>query len=678
MIAVKIIDGDYLDIAPGAELRTTKTLDRADLSQITQEAALSITGNDTYENRDALREYDPDNINRKTDLVGVEVTSDGDPVPLNVMSVRGYQPLTGYELELAGDEWKDKLKALKMNELVLGTFSWTLQNILDQWAVRDNPLAMPDLVHRGTWWEPNQVIRRDLRLLFNTGKLLKAIFCHIGWGFRSPHLINGDGRWWYDYISPLRWHTYSTKKAEQYVELEVGTTQMTGDELDIIPWTEVEDPDNTWGFIFNQSAETYNYVHNANIDPEYLILFEADFSVTLNPTASPEVPRLVIVLIENTVTFGTQEVRRWNFPGAVDAERTIDISLRHYIERNRPATSTESTFIVWHELLIFYGSGLDGNVPWRINSGSMIFRPDPKYFIEDEDIVLGDILDGEMSALEYLEANAHLMNAKLVTDLARKEVIMYSPYDYLGYDGNNVEGFFQRGQPPLDYRKLTQPNSVQWQDEQIDRERFVLLGFKDDLDKRMEPIGSGAFDRTIDYGRGTPDTDERRNPMFAPTADVNTTTEETGLGGVRIPAMWTVDPPERSHEITPRKLIWAGPLSFGSFIFEGQNQLYTPRFGMILTNSSVQGQGIDPLTFLGFANDLYETHYKQELFDEDDGNRYSVLLAGGDETYDEIDFRRTIIIQGRFGPIELQVTAVRDHPRGSCVPLLVEGRIIKC
>lgn len=53
-----------------------------------------------------------------------------------------------------------------------------------------------------------------------------------------------------------------------------------------------------------------------------------------------------------------------------------------------------------------------------------------------------------------------------------------------------------------------------------------------------------------------------------------------------------------------------------------------------------------------------------------------VFVAGGDLTYDQIDFRRLLLITTEDGEIELQPTAVRDHERGSRVPLLIEGYVV--
>jgi hypothetical protein len=118
-----------------------------------------------------------------------------------------------------------------------------------------------------------------------------------------------------------------------------------------------------------------------------------------------------------------------------------------------------------------------------------------------------------------------------------------------------------------------------------------------------------------------------------------------------------------------------------AYLFEGGNESTYPYFSMAAPGRPYSDQeesdGPAPLVWKGYpGRDLYSRFYEGEKVAREDRS-VEILLNGGDQTYDAIDFRRLILIRHGGSDILIQPTAVRDHPRGSRLPVLVEGHVIK-
>ena len=665
----------HLDTPPGMELRITKTLDKVDqLGRITQEAALSVTMPYTDRNRAFFAEYEPDALRRKSGRFAVEVAHDGDRQSLTSGRVTN-SGAGGYELELFGDDWLQDIEDLRLDALDLGTFVWNRANIIDAWGTgRTAPLALPGIASYGGFSAPGTVTLKDVRMWWNVGSLLRALLCAAGWSFVSPHFDDGDGRYWYAYLSGLRWHTYRTKKGPQFVELSVGSLSRNGDPLQALAWTEVQDDDNRWGTVGNDQENSYTYFHDSAVDQIALVSVEIELNVTLPVGSNAETPILYVELVETTndgAAFGTTLFRDQYTGGEVTA-RTVQVSADFYLER----TLTVGTDVRKYEVFFYYEDSA-GAVAFTINSASLIYRPDPRYYVEGDTITLGDLLDGEISGKELFEAVAHLLNAKIVTDYAKKEVTMYAPYDYARTEDNNtVPGFYQPR--PVDLRNQTVPDSVEWSDDQETAPRFRVYDFASGDDAIVKERGRDRFRRKVDLGRGTSDETEYKNPLFGPTLNLRMPAEIVAGTGIVMPALWSDLDGTINHEPGPRIAVWYGQVEQGdpsapnTWSFDGEDQTTVPVLSMISGAGIGEGQKPEPITFTGFVNDLYNRHYRGEI--EQGGPTVSVLLTGGDATYDLITFRKTLLVKGATGDYELQPSAVRDHARGSGVALLIEGK----
>lgn len=680
----------YLSTSSGTELRVTKTIDRVDqLGRITQEAALSLTLPATKRNAVFFAQYEPDVLQRKTPKFEVEVMNKGERQPLTGCKLIS-RTAEGYEVELFGDDWLDDLEGVALNDLNLGLFTWDRATILSTWGTgRTEPFALPGLASYGGWYDPGQVSLRDLRIWWNLGQLLRSVFCAVGWSFVSPHFDDGDGRYWYGYLSGLRWHTYRTKKDPQYLEVTTSAQSVDGQITDRPTWSVVEDAEGRWQTFSRETFPTFIYRHQPGPNDEpVLVTIEVDFTVTLPPGPGAETPNFYFAILRyNHRSITPIEVYRETYAGGALLPRTLTINTSHYVEAtvpqyiNRQTGEPVDTYLPRFEVVFGYETSA-GPVAFTIDNATTRYRPDPRYYVEGDDIYLGDLLDGEISGKDLIEAIAHLINGKVVTDYGKREVTLFAATDYKRTeDGQTVQGF--ELSETVDYIAKTVPDSREWIDEQDERARFVVYDFADGDDALIEEIGRDRFRRRVDLGRGTNDTTEYKNPLFGPTIGVNVPSEVVAGTGIFLPALWDNADGLVSHQPGPRIATWYGQLeqsddegNVNIWRFDNTQQETVP----VLLMLPDAGIGIDntaePITFSGFATDLYNRHYLPEKIG--DQVQVSVLLSGGDVTYNNVNFRRALIVQGETGPYELKPVAVRDHPRGQDVAVLVEGKVKKC
>ena len=695
----------FFDLPEGIELRTTQALDQVgEIGRITQEAALSVRLQATERNRAMLERYEPDALGRLSGKFGVEVKSDGERVELTACLVLRYSDAEGYEVELFGGDWQEDTEEIGGADLELPEVTWNRQSVIDAWGSgRQKPATVPGLASYGGWTQERGITLRDLRIWFNLGELLRAIFCAAGWTFRSPHLDEGDGQWWYGYLSGEFWHTYSTKQAEGYCEFTAASQEVPPYDRSNDPPRSIRysSPNVDWtvdGAAADRATKQYEYEGDGTEVLTRHITIEADVDVTLPIPEGAEVPLFSVVIFSVPFrSFSPTELYREQYSGGEITERRLELTISEFSEFQVPPrtirTTGEIKYIVNFEVWLVYEDG-NGETAFQLNSAAVRFRPDPRYYVEGDTIRPGELLDPDLTGKDLIEAVAHLMNAKFVTDYGRKEVTMYSPYDYLRTeDLANVEGFFRRTAAPVDLRQETVPESLAWENNQTQSERFRRYDFKDGDDAYLEQTGGRSrFGRTVDLEEGTNGTKQVKNPLFEPTGMVvvealQTSPEEIEENNARdiiIPALWDNTDGEISHNLGPRVCVWYGMVEQGEeddpdfFYLEGEQVTEIPLLSMI-PGSSIPGDvNAEPLAFAGFRTDLWNRFYRTEVLDEGRGPLVQVLITGGDDSYRKITLRDTVQVDAGTGSYELQPVAKRDHLVGSDVPLLLEGRNLKC
>ena len=672
-----------LDLLPGAALRLSKAVDRVDeLGRITQEAALALRLPPTARNLRLLAAADLNVLRGQSFTVPVVVRQAGQAQNgITALALVGFTETDGYEADPYGDDWQEGLEGVTLAELDLGTFRWDLPTVEAAWdALRGEADVLPALADFGAWYSEDggTVVLEDLRLLVSVRAALRAAFAAVGWGLECPHLEFGDGRFWYAYLSGERWSMYPSKRTDRFVDLEVSNVTLEVSVAPRIPWEVVANPGGNYKIgALGDGIVVYDL--DSLHETEARVQQELTFTVRVNaaPTGGAAADAEPYVRVWFTrldypaggaFTAGTQysTVLERVYPVPFGSgERTISDSITHYNVSNSAGSR--------HYVFINYvGLPEEGDPTVHIDTARLTYRPDPSHYGRGDAIEVGATLSAEITALELVTAVAHLCNAKFTTDLARRTVVMDVPYPYRRTNAPEVTvpGFYQPGAAPLDLRRQTVPGSVTWKRAGEEGARFVEYDLAGDHDAAVTDTDRARWRRRVDRGTGDRSrTDRRENPLFEPTAARSVKAADIGGDGLALPALLsdTID-----GNPGPRILVYYG-LGVGSYRLEGQARSRYPVLGFAASPLEATGLVIEPLTFAGYAADLYQRFYAREATTRD-GLTVEVLLLGGDVTYDALTFRRPILIGTALqGDIEVWPGAVRDHERGSDAPLLLEG-----
>lgn len=665
----------YLDTPPGLAMAMTKALDRLnEIQQITQEAALSVSLPGTSRNKAILERFRPDALRKPANPIRVQVQQNGESLPITAMTVGGYN--RDFDVDFFADDWIDSLKNLQLRDLNLGVYFWDKLTIEASWAGPRQQLVMPMIAEYGGWYITDPTVSiEDVRLAFNHYLLLKACFCAIGWELESEHLRTGNGAFAYSYLSGERWYSYRDKEDSRFVQVNIDPPRSMAGVDENILFDVVSDPLSLYN-----TTRPYDWFFGV-ADPGP---FDVNVEVRNLKVSLPPPP-----LGEAAYTFFVQAYKNDNgtlvfldfvtIQGATDRTviKSIDFDV---LDRNAMEGDSYGFFFGYGDL------NLGGvRVPYELLSCEVNFRPDFAYYYQDEEIFLADLLDTDLSGMQLLTAVAQLCNGKLETDYGRKVVRLEAAYDYVS-GSEVVSGFFQRTLPPIDMTKVTVPGATTWKRVDVEQDRFLNFAFKASTDAFiLQQNRQLFFNYILDRLVGKDKTTDFENELFEPTVEILASPLDVGGDGVYMPVLWDNTVGLRSTKLGYRVLIYYGMIeqfmpdgvTAREWTFDGvAGQTDFPYFAQV----ALQPVPVPmvPVTFNGFANDLFRLHYRQEVQNEDDGSEYEVLLTGGDETYRAINFRRTILIQGEDAPLEVQPTAVKDHEFGSRVPLLIVAKLKSC
>ena len=663
----------YLDTPPGLAMAMTKALDRLnEIQQITQEAALSISLPDTPRNKAILERFRPDALKKPANPIRVQVQQNGESLPITAMTVMSYN--RDFDVDFFADDWMDSLKNLQLRELDLGVYLWDQATIEVSWAGDRQQLVMPLLAHFGGWYDaPTPGVRlEDLRLAFNGYLLLKACLCAVGWELESEHLRVGNGAYQYHYLSGERWYSYRGKEDIRFVVVNIDPARsMAGTDENIL-FDVVSDPLGLYN-----TTRPYDWFFGITDPGPFDVNVEVrNLKVSLPPPPAGEAAYTFFVQAYKNDNGTLVYLDFVTIQGATDRTliRSIDFDI---LDRNATGGDSYGFFFGYGDL-----NPGGARVPYELLSCEVNFRPDFPYYERDQDVFLADLFAPETSGMQLFTAIAQLCNGKAETDYGRKVVRLEAAYDYS--NGTDIiPGFFQRSLPPVDMTQITVPDGTTWKRVDVERDRFLNFAFAESkdayvLDQQKQDFFNFIFDRVV----GKEDTTDFENELFEITLEVFADSDEVGLTGTFLPALWDNTDGRRSNKLGPRVLVYYGLIDMNvgeavaQILFEGDKLDPIPYFAQV----ALQPVPVPmvPVTFNGFANDLFRLHYRQEVQNEDDGSEYEILLTGGDGTYRAINFRRTILIQGEDAPLEVQPLAVKDHEFGSRVPLLIVAKLKSC
>lgn len=671
----------YLDVPSTFDIRLSKSLDSfSDLQGITQQAALGDALSGTPRNRALLEPYRSDVLNRRTVPMKIEVRKNGERQPITEMLVVSWDasqpPLGEYEIDIYGDDWQEDLKRQRLNEVDLGEYEWTMANILSTWSGDRQQLVMPLLADFNGWLGSGEVTRKDLRLAFNIWELAKASFCAAGWVLQCQHYESGDGEYAYTHLGGENWFEYANKRAPGFTHLDIPSPLPMPNFPTLPTFNEVINPGN-WNSLFRP----LEYLYTTTGDSFNLRIELRNFRVRLPaPPAGENAYTFYVLTYRNNGGGDVDFIDFQQFPGNSEIETVIDVNF-DIIDELPETGGTSYSFFFGYEDLSPGGSGST----YTIESGDVFFRPDPRYYVEDDTIKLADTVNKDLTGWDLFLSIAHLINGKVVTNIAERTVTLLPPDDYEAKRTEDIiEGFYQRNQRPIDLRRFSNENANRWEAEDNEQNRFVVVGFADSDDAYVEQrVAEGRYNNTYDRGSGENEEDEVLNPLFVETLIKSASADDVGGTGILIPAIWEADD-QRAVEVSPRILIYYGRITQSNpdvtfnWMFEGQLQSTIPYFAQVNNQALPTGVPSIPLAFTGYSDDLYQRHYRRELEELFVGIEDAFEITGGDANFDLIDFRKPLLVRGEDADFIIQPIAVLDHQAQSLLPFEVKAQIIKC
>jgi len=656
-----LTDGEFLfDLPENWEIRKTKSAEALDQeNKISQEIAYSFALPRTAKNEFALG-------NSKR-FIEVEIYENGELLEFDQLR-RLKKRDTEFEVEVFGSNWAEKLSRLKLNQLNLGEFEYTQANALNTWSDTTG-LVVAAPAHYGAFNQEGSITRKDLRFWFNLTKLMRACFCAIGWEFKSPFWDGLPGDQLYGYLSGRYWYSYRDKTDPLRVLVENnGSIPFDGLVTELIFPIETFDPFNLYNGLIYPGG--YLYPPGGFDGSDMIIKIRFTVYLPATPVDLPA-PTWTILLYqdrprtdEGFFPFFTQ------YQGIPGVDQTIEIDEEIRIEEIL-AGDAFTIFVEYKDRI----TPLGDNYPWEIRpSGSISYLPDVVRYIEDDSIYLGDLLNGEVTALDLYKAMMHLVSGYSEPEFSKKRVTMHIPFDAV-IDGRFVEGFFL--QSVIDLSGKVQAGSVIENEIREDIPNRGILKFADSTDVHIEnqnypkPYFSKEF--TIKEGN-VEDTLKLENPLFEPTIERDTTVEEIGIlpDGTTVDetpalmALWDNDEGKVSKDLGARIAFHHGFVKQQKpdgedykFVFEG---VAIPQFGYLSqwpTRRVTTSYFYRPV-YGNSSSDFYTSCWRfkilREMFRKVE---FDMIVWLTEQDYRDINFRRSIVVEYE-GTRRLRVKTIKD------------------
>lgn len=657
-------DGNlYFDLDEGFNLRMTKVLEQlTDTAKITQQAALTTTIARTIKNETILDGFEVNAISQIIQTIPVEVRKDEEILPINRLSVISFEDAENrISIELYGSGWIDDLEALKISSLNLGTFEYTLANVLASWANR-SALAVPSVADYGKWLTPGDVTRKDLRFKYNVWELLKIAFCEIGWTVESPFFESEGGRYIFAYLSPEDWHTYPGKGTPNAAFLNVATDKdFIGTGVYDVIFDEIADPANNYdalGVYTYPTGEVPTTIFfdfrgiEIFVDTDTLVgFFTLNLHIYIERNRNGEITEFDGFRITNLSVIG-------------EYRNTVNFQIIDYT--NQPGDTYKVKAYFLESFGIFPGTGR-----LHLLSGELDIIPETPYYIEDDIIPLASLINPDLNGLDLFKSMVHLCNGKIATTEANKTVTIYPPFK-VAHVNTLVDGFFVRDSSTEDLTQIIRPKSRSVNIKTQEQERFIDIKFKDASDAYIKERfpDNDPYKKRIDLGFGISKPKEIKNPLFEPSIEREQEIADVGgfgLSGIRLPVHWDNTSGASSTNIGVRIGYNYGlvdqfdSVSIGAiqWRFEGVDRTSIGYITQEPTISFSGGGLVVPLVFADYANDLFKFYKKWVV--ENFGKFEVQFLANIDlDKYLSLDFRIPIIINYGESYIKYQLTAIQD------------------
>lgn len=667
----------FLDTPPDLDLRITKTIQElTEANEMKKEAALGFALQQTNRNRSIFEAYRVNAARPEKKLLDVAVYSDGERTRLDKLRVGVFRDRQQeIEVELVGPAWITDLEETALNETELPEFEFTIPNIDAAWS---DPTALLSFLvaDYGGWHDPPGVTTKDIRPIFNLGKLAKAMFCQHGWTFKSPYFLAEPGKRISAYLSGQNWYTYETKNDEFRVDLEIATPRNLTGAPSTILFDEISDPLDLYDSFFRPSE--YLFPPGAPQDTE--IIFKIEHLTANVPAYTGADAWFYFIVFKNNGTGTSLDAVHYEARAGLPDGPTQIVINAEFSDFAGPGVS--------YSFYMGYGEG--GNVnsvfyPYELAAGQIQIKPNRPFLLEGDTFNPAELLDPEMNQAELLNEIARICNAKIETDYATNTVILYPPYD-TNILGEKIEGFFQRNKAPLNFDKKIEPGSAIIDPRIPENNRYIELKFKDTNDAYIQQQfpDRQPFSKRVDLGAGKADTTTIEFDHFEPTVERFVDASLVGGNGMHLPVCRDNNDGNISKDIGKRILVAYGNVrqETGSQIlswnFEGLPRLDFPYFSQY---SRVDFTPTVPRYQLTFANNqfgLWTTFYRQWIQETYDALTFEFLAYLTMDDYEALNFRRPVAVFYDESNYLLQPIKVADFEPGGNTATPIELNLIRC
>lgn len=659
-------DGEFFfDLPEDYAIRKSKSRSELDTeNKVSQEVALSFTlprspGNDYF-----FADY--------TTPIDVWVWDNGEILEFDEIRLTETKE-EGYEVEIYGSNWAEKLLRLRVRDVDLGEFEYSDAEIAAAWS-DETIMATPTLASYGGWNQEGSATLKDLRMWFNLTKVMRACFCEIGWQFESTVWDVAPFNRLYGYISGEHWYSYDNK--QDPLRVAVGNNSdlnFTGLVDNLIFPNTIYDPFDLYNSISNPGEYFYPSGGQSEIDLHFRLTCTIELPAT--PAADPS-PTWSLLLYQfeaptDTLFFPFVE----QFQGVPGEAQTINIDIDFRLEKVLAGT----TFGIFVEYADKITPGGD-DYPWVLKAGGELrFEPDPPRYIENDTINLGDLVDPNLNALDLFKAMQHMMAGIIKPDFATKTISLFPPYQ-TNIDAVVMEGFFLNS--ALDFTAKTQGGSLIKREISEAHERYLRLQFKESSDeyisKQNYPVQ--IWSKLVDTGGQKEEIKVLENPIFEPTIERDTTIEEIGFlpngssvnATPALMALWDNEDGKLSKKLGYR-------VAYNHGLVEQLNGSGNP-FQLVYEGAAISEFGylsqwptrrvsVDGFyrPIYGASNgDFYTAFWRLKIIKDFYKNAdFEMLLWLTEQDYKDLDFRKPILVD-YYGYRLFKALAVKDH-RGSFV-----------
>lgn len=663
-----LTDGEfYFDLPEDYGIRKSKSRSELDTeNKVSQEVALSFTlprspGNDYF-----FTDY--------TGAIDVWVWDNGEILEFDEIRLTETKE-EGYEVEIYGSNWAEKLQRLRVRDVDLGGFEYTDAEIAAAWS-DTTIMATPTLASYGGWNQEGSATLKDLRMWFNLTKVMRACFCAIGWQFESSVWDVWPFNRLYGYISGEHWYSYDGKQDPLRVTVgNNGSMSLDGTMSNLIFPDTIYDPLGLYDNILNFPG---GYLYPSGTASQNEIDLNLRMSLVIElaetPANLPGATWSLLLIWSSAVTSG-DIILLEQIQGIPGEAQTVTVNIDFRIE-NVNQGDTFSIYAGYTDNIT--PGGID--YPWSISPGGRLkFEPDPPRYIENDTINLGDLVDPNLNAMDLFKGMQHMISGIIKPDFNTKTISLYPPYQ-TSIDATVMEGFFLNS--ALDLTTKVQGGSLVKREISEAHERYLRLQFKESSDEfiasRNFPVQ--IWSKLVDTGGEKEETKTLENPIFEPTIERDTTVEEIGFlpdgssveSTPALMALWDNEDGKLSKKLGYRVAYNHGlveQLNSSSdpyqLVYEG---VAISEFGYLSQwpTRRVSVAGFYRPVYGSSNGDFYTAFWRlkivKDFYKKAD---FELLLWLTEQDYKELDFRKPVLVD-YYGYKLFKALAVKDH-RGSFV-----------